>query len=244
MAVYKRGNVWWYRFEFNGRRIRESSGWKSKNAALRLEAKRKPELNEGRAGIRRKAPPPRFEEAVEQFLEWSRLSQRPTAQHFQPIRQNQGGQADHPDDRRGLSDPQVPRCRSTRPVDFLLAEPARTARTTGSTNRKRAQGPRCRGQARWHPRTLPPLRPAPHLRDSRRSGGRGRADADELARTHNRPDDEPLRPPNGSAQARGRGKARSLRRGKTVSIGRGDLRVTPKTATVDGRLKAAPKVSD
>lgn len=76
MCVYKRGNVWWYRFEFNGRRIQESSGCKNKNAALRLEAKRKTELNEGRAGIRRKAPPPKFEEAVEQFLEWSRLSHR------------------------------------------------------------------------------------------------------------------------------------------------------------------------
>lgn len=77
MAVYRRGKLWWYRFEFGGRRIQESSRSTNKHKAELLEAKRKTDLIEGHAGIRRKAPPPRFEEAVERFLEWSRGKHRP-----------------------------------------------------------------------------------------------------------------------------------------------------------------------
>jgi integrase len=77
MAVYRRGKVWWYRFEFGGRRIQESSRCTNKHKAEQLEAKRKADLVDGNAGIRRKAPPPRFEEAVRIFLEWSHDNHRP-----------------------------------------------------------------------------------------------------------------------------------------------------------------------
>ena len=77
MAVYRRGKIWWYRFEFGGRRIQESSHCQNKHKAEQMEAKRKTDLAEGHAGIRRKEPPPRFEEAVHKFLEWSKYQHRP-----------------------------------------------------------------------------------------------------------------------------------------------------------------------
>jgi len=67
MAVYRRGKIWWYRFEFCGRRIQESSHCTNKHRAEVIEAKRKTDLVEGRAGINRKAPSPRFEDAVQRF---------------------------------------------------------------------------------------------------------------------------------------------------------------------------------
>ena len=41
MAVYRRGKIWWFVFEFQGRRVQESSGFTNKTAALRAEARRK-----------------------------------------------------------------------------------------------------------------------------------------------------------------------------------------------------------
>lgn len=77
MAVYRRGKIWWYRFEFYGRRIQETSHCTKKHKAEQMEAKRKTDLAEGHAGIHRKAPPPRFEEAMRRFLEWSKYKHRP-----------------------------------------------------------------------------------------------------------------------------------------------------------------------
>ena len=77
MGVYRRGRIWWYRFEFGGRRFQESSHVANKHKAEQMEAKRKTGLAEGHAGIHRKSPPPRFEEAIERFLEWSSYKHRP-----------------------------------------------------------------------------------------------------------------------------------------------------------------------
>jgi len=77
MAVYRRGKIWWYSFEFEGRRIQESSGLKNRTSALRAEAKRKTDLLERRAGFARRKLPPRFEEFVQTFLNWSKHQHRP-----------------------------------------------------------------------------------------------------------------------------------------------------------------------
>jgi integrase len=77
MALYRRGKTWWYVFEFGGRRIQESSGFRNKTAALRAEAKRKTDLLERRAGFTKLKQPPKFEEFVEQFLKWSEQQHRP-----------------------------------------------------------------------------------------------------------------------------------------------------------------------
>ena len=47
MAVYKRGGVWWYKFRFANRHIRESSKTTSKTVAKEAEKKRHRELEEG-----------------------------------------------------------------------------------------------------------------------------------------------------------------------------------------------------
>ena len=72
MAVYRRGenNIWWYEFQFQGRRIRESSGFTNKTAALRAEAKRRADLVDRRAGFTQAKVAPKFEEFVKTFLSW------------------------------------------------------------------------------------------------------------------------------------------------------------------------------
>ena len=77
MAVYRRGKKWWYSFEFEGRRIQESSGLTNRTAALRAEAKRKADLLDRRAGFTRRKLPPKFEEFVSIFLTWSKQQHRP-----------------------------------------------------------------------------------------------------------------------------------------------------------------------
>ena len=47
MAVYKRGDVWWYKFRFAGRPIRESAKTGSKTVAKEAEKQRRRELEEG-----------------------------------------------------------------------------------------------------------------------------------------------------------------------------------------------------
>ena len=77
MAVYRRGKIWWYSFEFQGRRIQESSGFTNRTAALRCEAKRKADLLDRRAGFTKAKLAPKFEDYVEQFLAWSKEQHRP-----------------------------------------------------------------------------------------------------------------------------------------------------------------------
>ena len=77
MAVYRRGKIWWYSFEFQGRRVQESSGFTNKTAALRAEARRKTDLLDRRAGFTKAKLAPKFEEFVEGFLKWSEQHHRP-----------------------------------------------------------------------------------------------------------------------------------------------------------------------
>ena len=81
--IYKRGRVYWFEFWHDGRRIRESTGLTNKTAAAQAEAIRRSGLAEGRAGIVRKARPPRIDEYVKTFLDWSARHNRPksTALH-------------------------------------------------------------------------------------------------------------------------------------------------------------------
>ena len=77
MSVFKRGTVYWYDFIFQGQRFRETTGLRNRTAALRVEAIRKAELAEGRAGLRPKRDCPHFGEfVVTEFLPWSRQQHR------------------------------------------------------------------------------------------------------------------------------------------------------------------------
>jgi integrase len=51
MALYKRGDIWWYKFTYAGQRIRESSKSTSKTVAGDAERKRRRELEKGFNGI-------------------------------------------------------------------------------------------------------------------------------------------------------------------------------------------------
>jgi len=77
MAVYRRGKTWWFVFEFRGRKIQESSGFRNKTAAIRAEAKRRTDLQERRAGFVKLKQAPKFDVFAEEFLEWSKQQHRP-----------------------------------------------------------------------------------------------------------------------------------------------------------------------
>lgn len=55
MAVYKRGKVWWYKFNWNGETIRESTKQSNKRVAEQMEAAHRTSLAKGEVGIRDRA---------------------------------------------------------------------------------------------------------------------------------------------------------------------------------------------
>ncbi len=68
MSLYKRGNVWWYRFEFQGSPIRESTGLTNKEAARAAEGVRHTALRQSRAGVIPKFRVPLFSRAADEYL--------------------------------------------------------------------------------------------------------------------------------------------------------------------------------
>jgi integrase len=58
MAVYRRGDVWWFKFSWNGKLIRESTKQGNKRFAEQIESARKTQLAKGEVGIRDKKPVP------------------------------------------------------------------------------------------------------------------------------------------------------------------------------------------
>jgi len=71
MAIYKRGDTYWYEFQFNGERVQESAQTGNKDAARQIEAAHRVRLAKGEAGIHDRPPVPtlaefgpRFESAI------------------------------------------------------------------------------------------------------------------------------------------------------------------------------------
>jgi integrase len=56
MAIYKRGDTWWYEFMFLGQRIRESAHTSSKKLAIDIERERRRQLEQSAGGVRRHRP--------------------------------------------------------------------------------------------------------------------------------------------------------------------------------------------
>ena len=79
MAVYQRGNVWWYKFVWNSQLIRASTKQSNKRVAEQAEAIRKASLAKGEAGIKEvhPAPAPTFSEFSERFLVWVEAEKKP-----------------------------------------------------------------------------------------------------------------------------------------------------------------------
>lgn len=78
MAVYKRGKIWWYKFNWNGEPIRESTKQSNKRTAEQMESARKTQLAKGEVGIRDKKPVPTLEDFMEKaFLPFVRTTKAP-----------------------------------------------------------------------------------------------------------------------------------------------------------------------
>jgi integrase len=69
VSVYKRGDVWWYKFRFSGQMIRESSKSGSKTLAKEAERSRRRELEESWNHVKKRTLPPTFERAGSAWLE-------------------------------------------------------------------------------------------------------------------------------------------------------------------------------
>ncbi len=69
MSVYRRGKKWWFEFEFNGSRIRESARTASKTIAKRAELQRQRELELGVNGLKKRELPPLFSVAAQKWLD-------------------------------------------------------------------------------------------------------------------------------------------------------------------------------
>jgi len=65
MAVYKRGKIWWYKFNWNGKTVRESTKQTNKRVAEQMEAADKTSLAKGEVGIRERKPAPTVAEFSE-----------------------------------------------------------------------------------------------------------------------------------------------------------------------------------
>jgi integrase len=81
MAIYERGGVWWYEFQFLGQRVRESSHSNSKTLAQRIERERRRSLELGTAGLKQTKPPLLFSVAAKDWLDsnkahWSESNTR------------------------------------------------------------------------------------------------------------------------------------------------------------------------
>jgi integrase len=68
MSVFRRGNTWWFEFQFHGARIRESAKTNSKTIARQAESQRRRELELGINRIPRPKRTPLFKLAAEEWL--------------------------------------------------------------------------------------------------------------------------------------------------------------------------------
>jgi integrase len=67
MAVYKRGKIWWYKFNWNGEPVRESTKQSNKRTAEQMEAARRTELAKGEVGIKKKERAPKLADFASRF---------------------------------------------------------------------------------------------------------------------------------------------------------------------------------
>ena len=62
MSIFKRGNVYWFHFIFDGRHYQQSTKQGSKSVARQIEASVRSDLAKGKVGIKKQQPVPTFEE--------------------------------------------------------------------------------------------------------------------------------------------------------------------------------------
>jgi len=71
MAIYKRGNTYWFELEFAGQRIRKSAQTRNRRAAEQIEAAYRVQLAKGEVGLHQPKKAPLLSVAVKEFLVWS-----------------------------------------------------------------------------------------------------------------------------------------------------------------------------
>jgi integrase len=84
VAVYKRGKVWWYKFNWKGESIRKSTKQNNKRVAAQMEAARKTELAKGEVGLEDRKQVPTFAEFSSRFEEYitTRCADKPATISF------------------------------------------------------------------------------------------------------------------------------------------------------------------
>jgi integrase len=82
MSVYRRGGKWWFEFEFEGQRIRESARTPSKTIAEKAERQRRRELELGINRIPERKRTPLFKLAADEWLATKRNLSRFTSLHY------------------------------------------------------------------------------------------------------------------------------------------------------------------
>jgi hypothetical protein len=71
MSIFKRGNVYWYHFLFNGEHIQASTKQGNPRTARQIEAAHRTALAKREVGITERRKVPTFKDAVSEFLAWS-----------------------------------------------------------------------------------------------------------------------------------------------------------------------------
>lgn len=72
MRLYQRGKTYWFELEFEGKRYRQSTKVKNRSKAEGIAAKFRTALAERRVGIIERKPAPTIENAMKEFLGWSK----------------------------------------------------------------------------------------------------------------------------------------------------------------------------
>src|SRR5277367_4394168 len=73
MSIFKRGNVYWYKFTFKRQAIRESTRQKNQHIARQMEAAHRASLAKGEVGIREKKVAPTLKEFCDhRFEPWAK----------------------------------------------------------------------------------------------------------------------------------------------------------------------------
>src|SRR5882724_2436932 len=74
MAIYKRGKIYWYKFMWEGKLIRESTKQGNDKVARQIEAAHRTSLAKGEVGIREKKPIPTLAEFCDKRVEpWAKM---------------------------------------------------------------------------------------------------------------------------------------------------------------------------
>lgn len=76
MAIYKRGDVWWMDFRFEGKHVQKSTKLKNKRDAESYERAFRTQLAKGDVGLERKPNPPTFDKAMAEFLSFAEVEHR------------------------------------------------------------------------------------------------------------------------------------------------------------------------